>query len=747
MRPSFLYALCTGLILAGLFAGAAFAQEAPRPGKTAASNRVTLDFKDVELTDLIHTVSELTGRNFLYDDTVRGKATIVSPEGMTLDEAYQLFLSVLNLKGFTVVPAGKVNKIVPLKNAREANLPLVTDGAKPSEQFITRLVRLENLDASAIAETVLKPLSSPTSNIMVYSPTNTLIITDSAVSIERMVQLIKELDTPGSAQAMTVITLKHADAEEVAKLCNEMLGVGTTGGRTRGASAAQQEASSASKIIPFARTNSLVVLATASELVTIRDLVALIDQDLSGVRANINVYRLENASAEALAKTLNEIITGIRAEARPAASEQGRAAAVPGPVTITADKPTNSLIINAKPEDYATLEGIIEKLDTKRKQVYVEALIMELSMDATQALGVSLQGAASVDDDGLIFGSSNLNKGPAGFGDLTPGSSGVPGLLTKAVDGLLAGGFFNPITVTGPGGTEITVPTLSVLINLSKTDGDVNILSAPRLLTSDNEEAEIIVGNNVPIITSRLTDAGASDGLAQSVSVERKDVALILRFTPQVTEGDLVRLNVYQEMTDIVPFSAGLAASVGNPNDVGPTFTKRVLRNTVLAENGRTVVLGGLIGTNISETVTKVPWLGDIPFLGWLFKTTSTTEKKTNLLVFINPTIIRGPEDLARVTGRNRNVAGGLMNDKTSGALPENYFEPPTSGNHGQPGPASAPAVPAPPSTATGTQPSAANTPPPAESDSFSAPPAVPSLNLPAPAEAATPQQTGSPAR
>jgi general secretion pathway protein D len=401
------------------------------------------------------------------------------------------------------------------------------------------------------------------------------------------------------------------------------------------------------------------------------------------------------------------------------------------------------LVINAKPEDYLTLKGIIEKLDTKRKQVYVEALVMELSMDATQALGVSLQGAADVGNDGVIFGSSNLNRGPVGFTDLTPGEVGLPGLLTKAVDGLLAGGFFNPITVTGPDGTEITVPSLSVLINLSKTDGDVNILSAPRLLTSDNEEAEIIVGSNVPIITSRLTDTGGGgvNGLAQSVSVERKDVALTLRFTPQVTEGDLVRLNVYQEMTDIVPYSDGLAASVGNPSDVGPSFSKRVLRNTVLAENGRTVVLGGLIGTNISETETKVPWLGDIPFLGWLFKTKSTSEKKTNLLVFINPTIIRGPEDLARVTGRNRNVAGGLMNDKTRAALPENYFEQSAPGSPGQP-------VQVPPATpvqppATGGLPPAAATPPPAEDGSVTEPPSAPALPMSDPAEAA-PAQGGT---
>lgn len=651
------------LALATLLANGAIAQPpSAGPGKAAAGSRVTLDFKEIELTDLIHTISELTGRNFLYDETVRGKATLVSPEGMTVDEAYQMFLTVLNLKGFTVVPAGKVNKIIPLKSAKESNLPLVTDGLKPSEQYVTRLVRLENLDASTIAETVLKPLSSPTSNIMVYSPTNTLIITDSAVSIERMVQLIRELDIPGSSQSLTVIPLRYAGAEETAKLCTELLGAGQAARRTRGAGAALQDEATVSKVIPFTRTNSLVVLATTDQLAAIRDLVALVDQDLGGDRANINVYRLENASAETLAKTLNEILTGIRAEVRAATPDQARPAAS-GPVTITADKPTNSLIINAKPEDYATIKGIIEKLDAKRRQVYVEALIMELSMDATQKLGVSLQGAAAYDDDGVIFGSSELNNGPLKFGQIADGTS----LLTQAVNGLMAGGFFNPITIPNPNGEgNIKVPTLSVLLNLSKSNGDVNILSAPRLLTSDNEEAEIIVGSNVPIVTSRLTDAVGGNDLAQSVSVERKDVALILRFTPQVTEGDLVRLNVYQESSDVLT----------TEGDLGPTFSKRVLRNTIIAENGRTVVLGGLIDTKIDENITKIPLLGDIPFIGWLFKHKSSTERKTNLLVFINPTIIRDAEDLARVTGRNRTVADRLMNDKTRSALPENYFAP-----------------------------------------------------------------------
>ncbi len=666
MTSTPLRTLCVMMLAAALLAAPLPARaEEPavtttKPARTAPANRVTLDFRDVEMVDLVQTISELTGRNFLYDETVRGKATIISPEGMTLDEAYQVFLNVLRLKGFAVVPAGKVNKIVPLKDAKEGNLPLVTDGQPYGEQFITRLVRLESLDAAMIVDTVLKPLASSGSNLMVYSPTNTLIITDTAASIERMLQLLKELDVPGSSQTLTVIPLKNAGTEDAAKLCNEMFGFGAGARRARGASATIQEEAASVKIIALPRTNSLLVQANAEQLAAVRGLIDLIDQDGSGAKSNINVYRLENASAEALAKTLNEIITGIRSEAGKTGTA-GQPAAAAGPVTITADKPTNSLIINAKPDDYAIIKSIIDKLDTKRKQVYVEALIMELSMDATQKLGVSLSGAGTVGDDGLIYGTSELNNGPLSFGQIADGTT----MLTQAVNGLMAGGFFNPITVANPNGEgTITVPALSVLINLSKGNSDVNILSAPRLLTSDNEEAEIIVGENVPLVSSRISNTTSDDNL--NVAIERKDVALILRFTPQVTEGDLVRLNVYQESSDVKPNS-----DTGN----GPSYTKRSLRNTVLAENGKTAVLGGLIGTNVTEGVTKVPLLGDIPLLGWLFKHRTTQERKTNLLVFINPTIIRGPEDLARVTNRNRGVADKFIGDKTRDQIPEGYFE------------------------------------------------------------------------
>jgi general secretion pathway protein D len=665
------------LLLILMLPSSLIAQNQQQQAGLTSDGQVTLDFRNVELSDLIQTISELTGRNFLYDDRVKGKATIVSPGSMSLDEAYQLFLSVLHVKGYTIVPAGKANKILPIKGAWSENLPTVVGNQRQStEQFITRLVRLQHLDAATIAKTVLAPLIPATGNIIAYPPTNTLIITGSGANIERLLQIIRELDLPGSANVLEIITLQNADAVEVARICTEVVdqsGAAQVRRVRKDSTTAARE--NVIKIIPYKRTNSLIVMANTDSLILIKNLAARMDKKSDNKRANINLYYLENADAETLASTLNEILTGIKTQARTVGNERDNKGPLSsGPVTITADKPTNSLIINAGHEDYTTLQGIIKKLDIKRKQVYVEALIMELSMDATQSLGVSLQGAATINGHSVILGGSNQNTGPVGLSNAIDNEEGgVPSMLTQAVEGLLAGGFFNPITIDGPNGNKITVPSLSVLIDISESDSDINILSAPRLLTSDNEEAEIIVGANVPVITGRLTDTG-SDGLAQSVSVERQDVALILRFTPQVTEGDLVRLTVYQELTDIVPASAALSASVGDPNEVGPTFTKRVLRNTVLAENGKTVVLGGLIDSNITESVTKVPILGDLPFIGWLFRRTSSQEEKTNLLIFINPTIIKDAGDLARITGRNRQAASGFLTDDMIESLPENFF-------------------------------------------------------------------------
>ncbi len=634
----------------------AFTQE--RPAATAA-DKVTMDFRDIELADMIQTISELTGRNFLYDETVKGRVTIISPEPMSLDQAYQLFLTVLNTKGFTVVPSGRVNKIVPTREAKESNLPTYTDGApRFSEQHVTRLVPLQYVDATQLVNTVLAPLIPKTSHVAAYPPSNTLIITDSAANIERLLKIVRELDVPTTLDQLEVISLQFADAQEVAQLAQTLLAQSPTApARRRAAGAPGAPGQEAAKILPYPRGNALVVMANAEDLSNIKSLISRLDQRPAQTHAGINVYYLENADAEGLARTLNEIVTGLRAQTRPGAAaprpaQAGQPAAAGqqqpmAAVAITFDKPTNALIINALPDDYEILKGIIRQLDVKRKQVFVEALILELSLDATQRLGASLQGAVATGSNGVAFGATTGST-PAG----PPANR-----LTAVVEGILLGGLFSQVSFTDPTGNVIQVPALSALIDLAKSDSDVNILSAPRLLTADNEEAEIVVGQNVPIITSRLTDQ--TNPNATSVAIERRDVALTLRFTPQITEGDRVRLNVFQEITV-------LAQAVGDVNLVGPTLTKRLLRNTVFAENGKTVVLGGLIQNNKQESITKVPLLGDIPGLGWLFKRKNTSERKTNLLIFITPRIIRESEDLDEVTRRSRDS----MNQFQMGILP-----------------------------------------------------------------------------
>jgi general secretion pathway protein D len=645
--------LCIGLLLACLslpLPGDVCAQ--PKKTDSPAGGKVTLDFKDIELADLIQTVSEMTGKNFIYDDTVKGKVSIISPTQMSMTEAYNLFLTVLNAKGFAVVPAGKVNKVVPTRDVKESNLPTTLEGSS-GEQYVTHIVPLQNVDATLLATTVLAPLVPKTSSIVAYAPANTLIITDTAANIERLIKIIQELDVTSAFEAVEIIPLEYAAADEVAQICNQVIAQMTAApSRGRAAQSGQAAGTGGSKVLPYPRTNALVVLATTDDRTTIKELVRQLDQKPSQERSHINVYYLENADAETLAKTLNEILTGIKAQAkqgRPAAAGQPAVPLANEPVTITADKPTNSLIINSNPEDYEVIQQIVRQLDVKRKRS--SSRRSSSNCRCHPEARRLLQGAIKVGGDSLIFGTSNLNTGPAALADLTSTSSGIPSLLAKSIEGILLGGLFNPITVKGLDGQDITVPALSALIDVSRRDTDVNILSAPRLLTSDNEEAEIIVGSNVPIITSRLTDTGAT-GLAQSVSVERKDVALTLRFTPQITEGNLVRLNVLQEITDIAQSNP----NVGDPNQVGPTLTKRLVRNTVLAENGRTIVLGGLIGDQVQETIAKTPLLGDIPGLGWLFKRKATISRKTNLLLFITPHIIRNGDDLAAVTRKSRDA-------------------------------------------------------------------------------------------
>ncbi len=611
------------------------------PRAAAEEAAITLDFKDIELTELIQTISALTGRNFVYDESIRGKATIISSEPMTRQEAYRLFLTVLNIKGYTVVPSGATNKIVSTRDAKEVGLPTLRAG-EASDQFVTRMLTLRHINAADVAESILSPLMPKTSNVVVYEPSNKLIISDNAANIARLVSILRELDVPLSQHQLKVVSLRYADATETAKICNEILATGPARNlnRRRSTNVTTSATTAESKVLAYDRTNRLILMASSEDMTSLLQLIAEVDQQPVREHARIHVYYLENADAETLSTTLNEILSGVKAAPAPTGTTDAAKAAdspIKTQVSVTADKATNALVVNATPEDYSVIREIIRQLDIRRKQVYVEALIMELSMEATQKLGLGLQGGFEIGDEGVVGISSNMEKAVSAD------------LLTNAVQGIMAGGFSKLISYTDPAsGETLYLPAFAALLQLSKTDGDVNILSAPRLLTTDNEEAEIIVGSNVPIITQRLTDTGGSDSLAQSVAIERKDVALTLRFKPQTTEGNLVRLTIYQETTDLA------STNVGNVDQVGPTFTTRKLTNTVLARNGQTVVLGGLISTNLQENKSRVPLLGDIPLLGLLFRSSSLEEKKTNMVVFITPTVIGSQEELDRISDSNR---------------------------------------------------------------------------------------------
>jgi general secretion pathway protein D len=434
---------------------------------------------------------------------------------------------------------------------------------------------------------------------------------------------------------MEIVSLRFAEAPDTAKMVMQVIEGGTTSSTRGKKTGASVNKKTRWQIIPYERTHRLMLLGDRKFITQAKKLIAQLDEKAELGRAGVYVYYLEHAEAEGLSKTLNKIISGVKKGGK--GTKESAVSQIFGVVSITPDKPTNALIVNATAEDYEGVQNLIQQLDIKRKQVFVEALILELSMDALMDLGTSLQGAVKTGSDGLLFATTNAAKAV-----FSPTDDGMPSALTTAVDGILAGGMFNPIT-TVINGKTVTIPALSALIGLSQTDTNVNVLSAPRLLTSDNEEAEIVVGKNVPIITSKSTDNAGNP----INSVERQDAALTLRFTPQITEGNLVRLKVFQEITSVTD-------SVGTVDEVGPTFKKTLLRNTIVARDGETVVLGGLFQTGMTKSFSKVPLLGDIPLLGYLFKRTKDVEKKTSLLVFITPRVIRNSEDLKRITEANR---------------------------------------------------------------------------------------------
>lgn len=627
---------------------------------------ISLDFADVELPVVIDTISRLTGYNFIYDDRVRGRVTIVSPTEVTLDQAFAVFESVLKVKGFSLVLGpGNTYKILPIRDIKESSVDTIKDN-RPSpnrDRFVTRLVPLQFIDAAAITQTI-KPLISKDASLVAYDATNTIIVTDSESNIRRLLSILAALDVESYRQELAVIKIEHADANTLAEQLSEIYGAevasasgGSTAAQRRarsrrrttnttGAAAAAAGGDNAVgptvRILPDERTNSLLVLSSRQQLADIRGLVRKLDIQVRG-EGRIQVYYLRHADAEELSETLNSLVgTGgggsSRSSSLPGSASNNqsiRSAVTPldDGITVTADPATNALVIKASKEGYETLKQVIEKLDVSRPQVLVEALIVEVDVTDDLSLGFDIAYRMVNGDMDLLLQTGNA---------IVPGSGLAAAALSNAFENPADAFTPNAIATSNGGSFGIGMQALA-------SDKAVNIVSAPHILTSDNEEAEIIIGDNIPIVTGRTEAATGGPSLSQSVNVERQDVGVTLRVTPQISEGDTLRLNIYQEITEVSPNPA-----TGDPDEVGVALSNRKIENTVVVNDGETVAIGGLIDESYTETERGVPFLRDIPYLGWLFKTKTESLRKTNLLIFLTPHIIRNADDLERETIRKR---------------------------------------------------------------------------------------------
>lgn len=579
---------------------------------------VTIDFDNVDIAIFIKFISELTGKNFVIDKAVRGKVTIISPTKISVKEAYKVFESVLEVHGYTTVPAGKITKIVPAIRARSKNIEtrLHDQLVDTEDKVVTQLIHLRFADPNELKK-LFAPLISKNSIIASYPPTRMLIVTDVLSNIKRLTKITNAIDVKGVGEEISVIALEHAGAVVMAKSLNTVFQA-TAKRAKRGGSKTP-----AIKIVPDERTNVLITLATEDDTQKIRQLIRLLDTETPRGKGDIHVYYLQNADAEDLAKVLTALPSK-----KTTADQKGRAPVISKEVQIVADSATNSLVITASKDDYLVLEDVITKLDIPRTMVYIEALIMEVNVNKQFELGVEWQAIGDIGTyKGRQFGA---------FAGSKSGQTILPSIsdlgMASLTSGFSLGVLGEGITIGG-----ITFPTTGAVLRAYRDDSDVHILSTPQIMTTDNEEAEITVGKNVPYITRQETSKAELD----YSTYEYKDVGVTLKITPQINQERFVRLNIFQEVTRLIK-TEGLEKG-------HPTTYKRLAQTTVIVKDGNTVVIGGLIDDSTSYGEYRVPCLANIPVLGWLFKSMSREREKTNLYIFLTPHIIENPAEAGEI--------------------------------------------------------------------------------------------------
>jgi general secretion pathway protein D len=615
--------------------GAAVIAVTPRAGE------VVLNFQGADLQAVVKAMSQMTGRNMLIDPRVRGQVTIVSARPMPVAAGYQIFLSALKTQGFTAVEGpGDAVRIIPVAEAKAAAPVNEQDGPpRGGEQVVTHVVIGQHV-AVAQLQNVLRPLMSPTSQLSVYDPANALIITDYADNVRRLLRIIERIDQPASTD-VTVIPVQHASAIDLAELVVRLSGTGlATPGAVPGVPPTQIAAGGDRfSVVPDGRTNSILLRSdNPGRIALLRSLIERLDVPARAIGSTRVIY-LKHAEATKLVEVLRGMLSATTGAPGQTAAPGGRPGGA-APSLIQADEATNSIIINASDTVYNNLRLVIEQLDVRRAQVYVEALVAEMNADRTDELGFQWAAAGGVGSRAVgaaaNFPSANPSIAALAAAPAAVAAAGGPAGLTVAVLGN---------TITLPDGT--TVRGLGALARALQANNLGNILSTPNLLTLDNYQAKIVIGQNVPFVTGSFAAAAAVTATGAGAvnpfqTIERKDVGLTLRIKPQISEGSTIRLEIYQEVS-----SVNTTARAGASDLV---TDKRSIETKVVVDDGNTIVLGGLIQNTLNVTTQQIPLLGDIPFLGALFRFKSEERKRTNLMIFLRPVIIRSVEDGYRVT-------------------------------------------------------------------------------------------------
>jgi general secretion pathway protein D len=597
-----------------------------RPAWAAESepgaNKITINFQDVEIATVINSVARITGRVFIVDPRVKGKVTIMASQEVAEDELYPIFLSILQVHEFAAIEDDDVVKIVPLARAKHDAPAIEFEGKvnqnRPADSVVTRLFKLKHVQAEKLVA-ILRPLVDSKSYLAAQVDSNMLIISDRSANIDRLLKIIDQVDLPRSGD-FEVIRLEHADARDLVQIIE-----GLETGRQKGGDIQDV------RLISDSRTNSILLSGAEYKVLKIKTLISYLDTPVESAGATQVVF-LRYAKA----KNLLPILQGgdFAQTGDPKAPKGGPPATGPKELElkVQADESTNALIITAPPAAARSLLSVIRQLDIRRPQVMIEAVIAEVATGADAELGVQWRATdvTSGNDSGVVGGTSF--SGPA-VPNINLLSSGNLSSLTT-----ISG--FNLGYLNGASSMLGATVNLGALVSALSGDTDTNILSTPSLVTMDNEEAEIVVGQNVSVPTGSYTSTGNNSTPENPFTTfERQDVGIKLKVVPQINEGDTIRLEIEQEVSSTVP-------STGNNRD----FSTRKIKTRVMVDDGKILVLGGLISDDVQEVEQRVPILGSIPLLGWLFRYNRSTHNKTNLMVFLRPTILRDSEANNRIT-------------------------------------------------------------------------------------------------